>query len=585
MFEGIIFFTKTCWKFNKKYIFLLIFKQVLAITNTISMIILPKYILDSLFTNMDLKSTNKYLIILVAVSLVVGLLSSFTDNEILVQKMDVFKEFQIYLGKKMMDAEFQCIESQKFLDLKSKAERFLYGNGSGFATVLENSFSIFGKICSCAALIGIITQLNVFLIIVLIVIVLIDTFVNIRTQKRNINLNLQKAVKERRCGYFSNIFQDFQYGKEIRVYNLSEWLTDKYRNQLNILQKFYKKMAVNNFKYNFITIITSAFQLALCYVYVIRQALNRVISVGQFSMYLSSINTFSSTLKDVIFGLVDIQQYNSYYTAFKEYINLDSITKPKELKCPITDDFIIEFQNVYFKYQYQTSYALEDISVTINSRDKISIVGENGAGKSTFVKLLLRIYKPTKGRILLNGTDIQDIDYSYYISLFSTVFQDYRLLSMPIRDNIALNKEADDVLINNILSKVGVKDKIDKFDKGINTMIYKDFDNNGFIPSGGEGQKIAIARAVYRQTPIVILDEPTASLDARAEFEIYSEFDELFGDRTCLYISHRLASSKLCNKIFVFSGGRLIEQGTQTELLDSKGLFYNLYTMQLGLYK
>lgn len=198
---------------------------------------------------------------------------------------------------------------------------------------------------------------------------------------------------------------------------------------------------------------------------------------------------------------------------------------------------------------------------------------------------MLRIYKPTKGRILLNGTDIQDIDYSYYISLFSTVFQDYRLLSMPIRDNIALNKEADDVLINNILSKVGVKDKIDKFDKGINTMIYKDFDNNGFIPSGGEGQKIAIARAVYRQTPIVILDEPTASLDARAEFEIYSEFDELFGDRTCLYISHRLASSKLCNKIFVFSGGRLIEQGTQTELLDSKGLFYNLYTMQLGLYK
>lgn len=554
--------------------------------NSILILILPKYIMDSLFTNVNGVFVIKYLIVFITITFILGILNSFIGNRIMIERMDVFKSFQMYLGSKMMDAEFEQIESASFLDLKSRAEKFLYGSGSGFASILESSFDLFGKIFTSIALVGIIMQLNIYLMLMIIIIVIINTYVNIITQKRNIKINLEKSVQERRSQYFSNIFQDFSYGKEIRVYNISEWLLDKYKNQLNVMQIFYKRMAKNNFKYNCITITTSVIQMIVSYWYVIQQAFRKIITVGQFSMYLTTITSFSSTLKDIIFGMVDMQQYSTYYNAFKEYINIKNIFRETTVKPVVSDKFIIEFDNVSFKYKSQSSYAIKNVSIKINSGEKLSIVGRNGAGKSTFIKLLLRIYQPTKGRILLNGVDIQEIDYNYYCSLFSTVFQDYKLFSLSLKENVTFKytNESEDKNVIGILNQSGMKNKLDCLSNGINTMIYKDFDENGFIPSGGEGQKLAIARAVYRNSPVIILDEPTASLDPQAEYEIYQKFDELFENKTCLYISHRLSSSKLCDRILVFSNGKIVEQGNHDMLFSQNGKYHDLYEMQAKFY-
>ncbi len=203
--------------------------------------------------------------------------------------------------------------------------------------------------------------------------------------------------------------------------------------------------------------------------------------------------------------------------------------------------------------------------------------GENGAGKTTFVKLLTRLYDPTEGDIFLNGININ-------MSIFSTVFQDYKLFSFSLKDNVALALPMDEAKVQKVLRYVGFEEKLQKLPKGIETAIYKNFDESGFEPSGGEGQKIALARALYKGAPVVILDEPTAALDPRAEYEIYQQFNDMVKGKTAVYISHRLSSTKFCDVIAVFDGGRIVEYGSHEELMKRGGIYSELFNMQAQFY-
>lgn len=215
----------------------------------------------------------------------------------------------------------------------------------------------------------------------------------------------------------------------------------------------------------------------------------------------------------------------------------------------------------------------------------MSIVGENGAGKTTFIKLLTRLYDPTEGEILFNGVNIKKIEYEQYMSLFSTVYQDYKLFSFSLKDNIALNLPVDDKRIQTVLERVGLSEKLRTLPKGMDTMLYKNFAEDGFEPSGGEGQKIALARALYRDTSFVILDEPTAAWDPRAEYEMYRNFNEMVAGKTAVYISHRMSSTKFCDKVAVFTKGKLVEYGTHNDLIKKDGLYKELFDMQAQYYK
>ena len=253
--------------------------------------------------------------------------------------------------------------------------------------------------------------------------------------------------------------------------------------------------------------------------------------------------------------------------------------------CAQTEDFVIEFVHVSFKYPGQTAYALKDINLQITSGEKLSVIGENGAGKTTFIKLLMRLYDPTEGAILLNGEDIRTIDYDEYLSIFATVFQDFRLLSLSVKDNISFGEACGDSTIEQILLQCGLDDT---FSSNLDAYIHKDFQASGIEPSGGEAQKLALARAIYRvyhnHAEIVVLDEPTAALDPRAEMEIYRQFNNIVCGKTAVFISHRLASSKFCDRVIVFDAGQIIEAGPHDVLMQKHGVYYELYTLQSSLY-
>ncbi|MBQ6408367.1 MAG: ABC transporter ATP-binding protein [Butyrivibrio sp.] len=245
----------------------------------------------------------------------------------------------------------------------------------------------------------------------------------------------------------------------------------------------------------------------------------------------------------------------------------------------------IEFRNVSFKYPGSNSYALKNVNLKFNIGEKLAIVGMNGSGKTTFIKLLCRLYDPTEGTILLNGIDIRKYRYDEYMNIFSIVFQDFKLFAMPLGENVATSSDYDKEKVLSVLEKAGFGERLEKMSKGLETHLYKQLDKEGVEISGGEAQKIAIARALYKDAPFIILDEPTAALDPVAEAEIYEKFSEMVDDRTAVYISHRLSSCKFCDEIAVFHDGRVVQKGTHFDLLqDSKGKYYELWNAQAQYY-
>jgi ATP-binding cassette subfamily B protein len=245
----------------------------------------------------------------------------------------------------------------------------------------------------------------------------------------------------------------------------------------------------------------------------------------------------------------------------------------------------VEFRHVYFKYPNAADHTLKDINLTLNGGKKQAFVGANGAGKTTFVKLLCRLYEPTEGEILLNGTDIRAYDYGAYLQLFSFVFQDFRLFAFSLGENIAASEDYDPVKAEECIRKASLEDRYRTMPDGLKTYLYRDVSENGVELSGGEAQKIALARALYKDSPVIVLDEPTAALDPIAEEQVYEGFSSMVGDRTAVYISHRLSSCRFCDEITVFDNGCIVQKGTHAELLaEENGKYLELWNAQAQYY-
>ena len=249
------------------------------------------------------------------------------------------------------------------------------------------------------------------------------------------------------------------------------------------------------------------------------------------------------------------------------------------------NEFEIEFRDVSFRYPGSETDALKHLSFRFKLGTKLAVVGMNGSGKSTMIKLLCRLYDPTEGEILLNGINIQKYDYDEYMSLFSVVFQDFQLFSFTLGENVASSRNYDRVKAQRCLKQAGFGQRLSQLPKGLDTYLNQDFDQSGVTMSGGEAQKIALARALYKDAPFMILDEPTAALDPMAEYEIYTRFNDMVGRKTAVYISHRLSSCRFCDEIAVFHEGKLVQYGTHSQLLaDPNGQYYALWTAQAQYY-
>ena len=312
-----------------------------------------------------------------------------------------------------------------------------------------------------------------------------------------------------------------------------------------------------------------------------------VFPIGSIIKYIGYLWRITNNIGMISFVIKNFQTNEPFLKDYLDYFDIKNDMYQGSLAVEKRSDkkFDIEFKNVSFRYAGSKEYALKNINLKLKVGERLAVVGMNGSGKTTFIKLLCRLYDPSEGEIYMNDFNIRKYDYKQYLSIFSVVFQDYNLLSVPLGNNIACAETWDVKKAEQLLEEVGFGERYAQMQKKLETPLYKDFDEDGVNVSGGEAQKIALARALYKDAPFIILDEPTAALDPIAEAEIYSKFDSMVEDKTAIYISHRLSSCRFCDKIAVFDKGEIVQVGTHEELLaDINGKYYELWNAQAQYY-
>lgn len=332
----------------------------------------------------------------------------------------------------------------------------------------------------------------------------------------------------------------------------------------------------------------SAFLTGLIYLLVCIKAWAGAFGLGTATQYIGSVTSFFGGFSELMKCIGVMRINSSFLDTVFDLLDTPNTMYQGSLTTEKRSDiqYDVEFRDVSFKYPGSEAYALRHVNMKFKVGSRLAVVGMNGSGKTTFIKLLCRLYDPTEGEILLNGINIRKYRYDDYMKIFSVVFQDFQLLALPLGQNVAASQTYDAARVLDCLNKAGFGEKLAKMPHGLDTYLYKSVDTEGVDVSGGEAQKIAIARALYKDSPFIILDEPTAALDPIAEAEIYSKFDEIAGDKTAVYISHRLSSCKFCDEIAVFDSGSVIQQGTHSDLLaDESGKYFELWNAQAQYYK
>jgi ATP-binding cassette subfamily B protein len=396
---------------------------------------------------------------------------------------------------------------------------------------------------------------------------------------------MQNVESNRRYMYFWDLCVNYKYGKDIRLYSmqkmiLSEQSSSKY--SVNTVWEHFSKLDA---LFEIMAGLLISIVTLVAYSFMGLKALYGLISVGNALAYVGALTILTSAISSLTSSAVGLGLNSDYLQNYFDYLSLPSslVYGPEKLdeKVPLS----IAFQHVTFTYPKQKDKALDDVSLAIKPNEKLAIVGVNGAGKTTLMKLLCRFYEPDSGTIFVNGKALQSYDEASAYRLYAIVFQDFKLFSFSVLDNVASGPNGDEAKAIDCLKKAGIYDRIEKFPDGIHTILYNENDKNGVEISGGEAQKIAIARALYKDSPLVILDEPTSALDPKSEAEIYEDLGELAKGKTAVFISHRMSSTKFCDDIVVIDKGKIVEEGTHADLMTiENGLYKKMWEAQAQYY-
>lgn len=386
-------------------------------------------------------------------------------------------------------------------------------------------------------------------------------------------------------GYLCSTVEDEKNAKDMRIYRLQDYFGEKNEELIGVSGKLYlefgKKMGIHMGKNSAI----NQLQAALAYIFVGAKAYYGVVGIGDVLLYVGAINRLVTALTEFVKKMAAFQMGQMYLKTYEEFLNRPDMSYDGTLPVEKRDDgrYEFEFHDVSFCYPDSEMPVLSHVNLKLDIGEKLAIVGQNGAGKTTLVKLLCRLYEPTEGYITLNGIDIRKYNYREYTSVFSVVFQDFCMFSMPLDENVAAGEKVDEERLAAVLDEVALSERVAEMKDGTKSRLYNN-NGEGIDISGGEAQRLAIARALYKDGPFVILDEPTAALDPIAEAEIYENFNQMVDKKTAIYISHRMSSCKFCDKIVVLEQGRIAETGTHRELLAVQGIYAKLYETQAKYY-
>ena len=574
-----LFMMGILWRFSKsRYVFEFV-KIIIESIQPFPNIIFPALIINQIVDQESISKIMLNLILLTMSNILIDAALSYINSKQFYYEAQFNFHVESIVVKKFMQLDLVDIEQPQLLD------KYQMALNADVAFFFEDIRSIIIHFLRLVGTISIILTLNFSIVILVLFTSIISGLIEKRALKYVNDKEQEKSNIERHYNYYSKVATEYAYAKEVRINQLTtiiEKLLSKNRNKyLNLLNDFEKHSTKSQTAIEILNIL----QQGILYCLMIYYFVKKVISIGSFTAYLASIETFKAAFSNMVSSLNIAYFKGQRITMLRDFLKQNNTMQPQGMSVSETNDFLLEFRNVSFCYPNSTRYVLRNVSLKIQSGQKFSLVGVNGAGKSTFIKLLLRLYDPTEGQILLDDVDITKLDLCEYRKKFSIIFQDFKIFSFTIKENIAFDKSTyDDNKIQKTIEEVGLDKRIAQLKYGLQTYVFKNYENDGIEFSGGELQKIALARALVRSSNFLVFDEPTSAMDAIAESNFYKFIDDKLTGKTSIIVSHRISSPSCSDKIIVFDNGQIIESGTREELLKINGKFKELYDMQAQYY-
>ncbi len=594
---------------GKNYFLMNVIIKVLRAVSPYITIYCTGLVITSLTEKQSFEQILKYVLIATISTLVIDVFIRTINRKALIMLNSCWEKHSALLSRKALELDYAKAESSSVQELRGKIEENA-NNGNGLTWVAECVAEIIGCVFSVIVAIFMISGmvfskststltgfmafvdsplLAASLVVFSVVMIAISVKYHGLSEKKQFNI-FNRVVKFNPILEYYNqkYLNENESGKDVRIFNEKNLINEE------IDEKIYQptiKMRKDTFKVwstiGQVSNVSANLLGGLVYIFVGLKALAGAFGAGKVVEYYGAITKLINACTDIAGNAGYLRANNAQLRQELEYLRLvsDMENGTKTVEDIDPANAVFEFSDVTFIYPETETAVLKNLNLQIKSGERLAVVGMNGSGKSTMIKLLCRLYDPTEGKITLNGIDIKDFDYAEYLKLFAIVFQDFKLLAFPVGENVACSDEYDEEKVWKCLEMAGVKERVEEFPKKLEQAIYKLYEKDGIDLSGGEEQKIAIARALYKDAPFVILDEPTAALDPIAESEIYSRFNDIAGGKTAVYISHRLSSCRFCSRIIVFDNGSIIQEGTHEELLENAdGKYSELWNAQAQYY-
>lgn len=585
---------------------LLFLTKLIAAVQPFVNIVFGSRIIDRVIGGQDTGRIMQTVFIMAGCNLLLGVVRWALEAALGVKRSSVEERIDQMVSEKSLQLDYELLEKQDTLDLVYRAREGMNSHGGigNFCTRLGDiveltagmvySFLLFLGVCipvKTEAYDTLTRVMNAWWSLLLLAAAggLVLTAKNALQRyngKQGQMVFERNVAYNRRFGYFFSFLSRYKEGKDIRMYQMQDMIMDGLRENNESYEKNEKLFLHWTNRYMGLNQLLLFFLQFGSYLYVGLKAIVGLISVGSVLQYVAAFWQFSKNISDIMGVSVTVEIQSRYLSLFEDFMALENKKYEGTLPIEKRDDnrYEIEFRDVSFRYPNSTRDVLSHVNAKLCIGEKTAIVGQNGAGKTTFIKLLCRLYDPAEGEILLNGINIKFYDYREYMSLFSVVFQDFWLFSFSIAENVAASKEYEEERILRCIRQAGFLERLQGLPAGIRTNLYQ-LQEDGVEISGGEAQKLAIARALYKDAAFVILDEPTSALDPVSEYDIYKRFDGLVEEKTAVYISHRMSSCRFCDKILVFDEGRIVQKGNHESLMKEEGRYRELWSAQAQYYQ
>lgn len=584
------FMIKLAWTSGeKKVIVLSLLSALFAVAlNLINLYVSPT-ILSVVERQASVTELIVTIVVFVAALMLVSAASSYVNTNTLYGRISVRCEIINLLNRKMATTSYQNISDERFKTLKIKVQETIGSNRAATEAVWTTLTDLTTNIVGFAFYVVLMSSIQPLLLLAILATTVVSYFVSNRLSEWGYKHREEESEYSTQIYYLGRQSSDLTVAKDIRIFGLRSWLDDLYAKSMAAYTAFKRKEQGVYIWASVTDLVLTFLRNAIAYAYLIGLVIGNGLSVSEFLLFFGAVGGFTAWVSGILSGFNTLHKQSLDISSVRECLEFPEPFKfedGKPIKAKENKLYEIRLENVSYRYPGADKDTLTNVNLTLHPGEKLAVVGLNGAGKTTLIKLICGFLDPTEGRILLDGKDIRDYNRRDYYKMFSAVFQEFSLLAGTIATNVAQDSEGFDMeRVKDCVEKAGLRKKIESLKDGYDTYLNREVFEDAMLLSGGETQRLMLARALYKNAPFIVLDEPTAALDPIAESEMYQKYNEMTSGKSSIYISHRLASTRFCDRIIMIADGRIGEEGTHEELLKAGGKYAELYEVQSKYYK